>query len=62
MAEQVADLLPPKNGDFQFLLIDLRVQMWQIYSPQNGNFQFLLIDSYAESSDVAGQVADLPFP
>ena len=65
MAEQVADI-PPKNGNFTFLLIDSYSESSHVgdhmadLPPRNGNFRFLLIDSYFESSDVADQVADLP--
>ena len=65
VADQVADL-PPKSGDFRFLLIDSYAESWDLaqqvadLSLQNGDFRFLLIDSYSESSDLAYQVADLP--
>ena len=69
MADQVADL-PPRSGDFRFLLINSYSESWQLRcgrpggrsTSQNGNFRFPLIDSYTESSDLAYQVEYLTLP
>ena len=60
----MADLLPPTNGNFRFLLPELTCGRPGGRSTPlgNGNFRLLLIDSYSESSNVADQVADLPLP
>ena len=65
MADHMADL-PPRNGNFTFLLIDPYSESSYVADqvadipPTNGNFRLLFIDSYSESSHVADQVADLP--
>ena len=62
MADQVADL-PPRSGDFRFLLIESYSESTAVVdlAPFNDNFVWeLTFDSYSDSSDVADQVADLP--
>ena len=60
MADHMADL-PPRNGNFRFLLIDSYFESSDV-ADQVADIppKMAILDSYSESSHVADQVADIP--